>query len=513
MKPLKIFFNKIIIAGMLLLVGFATSCDDRDDIIDPQYDRLFSPVNLEYRLVNQVNVRLTWDAVKNAESYTIELFTDRTFEGTPARTINGVTDITYTVEGLDGDTDYFLRIQAESSSISESKWTDITFKTGSEQIFKTVAAEDLGATEVTLRWTAGAAATSIVVNPDNITYTVTADDIAAGAATVPGLTGETAYTAVLYNNEKVRGTITFTTTVDIGTATLVKEGDNLATMLAAATEGEVFAIMPGTYSLGEYSLTKSIALKGVRPADRPIITGHFKIETTVSSIGLNAIILDGNNASRPFDGDNANCNISSITISDCVIRNYKSGFVYTNKTASFGSISITNSIVKNITGDGGDGFDFRAGTLGSLTVTNTTFDTGFRTFVRIQVSSNVAFRNCTFYKISSFNDTNNHGLFRMSGGGTFEVSKCLFVETGATGTLAATTVGNFCRQSGNMAATPTYSSNYIYSCNNLLFGLYTTLTEISATEANPGFKDAANSDFTLSNEDMIYNQIGDSRWR
>ena len=34
----------------------------------------------------------------------------------------------------------------------------------------------------------------------------------------------------------------------------------------------------------------------------------------------------------------------------------------------------------------------------------------------------------------------------------------------------------------------------------------------SATTLNPGFKDAAGGDFTLSDEDLIYNQVGDPRW-
>jgi len=516
----KLFKKFTYILAAFVMIGFTASCGDDipEEITSIDTDRLFSPTDIELRVINKTSIRVNWKAVKDADSYDVEVFETAIGEGTIVQSAAGLTslDLPYVFTGLSGETDYTVRIKALSDTKNDSKWMDANIKTEAEQIFQAVAPEDLEATQVILRWTAGQTATSIILTPADgsadINYTVTADDIAAGKATIAGLTGEVEYTAVIKNGEKSRGSVTFTTPVDIGDATLVEDGDDLVAMLTAATEGEVFAIMPGEYTLGEFSPTKSFALKGVRPAEKPVITGSFKIAATVTSIELNSIILDGNNASRPFDGDNASCKIGSITISDCTIRNYKSGFVYTNKAdASFGSITISNSIIKNITGDGGDGFDFRAGTLGSLTVTNTTFDTGFRTFIRIQVSSNVAFKNCTFYKISNFNDGNNHGLFRMSGGGTFEVSKCLFVETGFSG--ADGTKGNFCRQSGNMTATPTYDTNYYYNCNNLWVGLYTNPSAVDATEGNPGFADAANGDFTISNEDMKFYEIGDARWR
>ena len=36
--------------------------------------------------------------------------------------------------------------------------------------------------------------------------------------------------------------------------------------------------------------------------------------------------------------------------------------------------------------------------------------------------------------------------------------------------------------------------------------------DTEGTTLDPGYKDAANGDFTLSNEDLIYEQIGDPRW-
>jgi len=526
MEMNKLFKKFTYILAAFAVIGFTASCGDDipEEITSIETDRLFSPTDVELRVINKTSIRVNWKAVTGAVSYDVEVFETAVGEGTIVQSAAGLTtlDLPYVFTGFDGETNYTVRIKALSDTKNDSKWIDATVKTETEQIFQAVASEDLEATQVVLRWTAGQTATSIILTPADgsadINYTVTADDIAAGAATITGLTGEVEYTAVIKNGEKTRGSVTFTTPVDIGNATLVEDGDDLAAMLAAATEGEVFAIMPGEYALGEFSPTKSFALKGVRPADKPIITGSFKIAATVTSIELNSIILDGNDVSRPFDGDNASCKVGSITISDCTIRNYKSGFIYANKAeASFGDITISNSIIEDITGDGGGGIDFRAGSLGSFSAENVTFSNGFRDLLRLDITTNtttinVTFKNCTFYKVCTFDNSNNTGLFRIrTTDAALTVSKCLFVNIGVTGVSA--NYGNWCSGSNNMKAVTTYSNNYYYDSPYLWVGLYTNPSAVDATEGNPGFADAANGDFTISNEDMIFYEIGDARWR
>lgn len=522
---MKRLYCKSILTGALIVAGLATSCSDRDDVVDPEYDRLFSPINVSARIVSQVNALISWGGNDNVESYTIEVFANDslTFAGLPVRTIPDITSRTYTVEGLESNTGYSARVQAASSTLTDSKWSGVYFKTGTEQIFKTVDPEGLTATEVTLNWEAGQAATKIIVTPGNsaasaIHYTVTADDVANGYATIDGLTGETDYTAVLYNDDAIRGRITFTTPVDIGGATLVEEGDDLAAMLAAATEGEVFALMPGEYALDEFTLTVSIALKGVRPANKPVVKGRFLCGTAVASLVLDNIIFDGTGDSgnhyvaNLLEVSASACNLGTMTVTNCEIRKYTRALLYNNSSGALGNITFADCVITDTEGDGGDGIDLRNGTMASLTIQNCTFNTGFRAFLRAQINTNIAFRNCTFFRICNVFNSNNSGLFRISGG-TLEVSKCLFVETGYNDTSGATTYGNWCKQASNMGATPTYKDNYYYNCYNLWVGLYTDPATCKATEADPGFRDAGNGDFTLSNDDMIYYEIGDQRWR
>ena len=150
-----------------IMLGLATlalaSCGDvADEITSIVYGRNFSPTNLEARVVNRTNVRLTWTPVEGATSYNIEVFANDSlsFQGTPDKTITGITagQIPYTVTGLYGQTQYSFRVQAitEGDASRDSKWSGAYAKTESEQILYTVKDDDITATSVTLRWPAGA---------------------------------------------------------------------------------------------------------------------------------------------------------------------------------------------------------------------------------------------------------------------------------------------------------------------------------------------------------------------
>ena len=224
--------------GRLLMLGLATlalaSCGDvADEITSIIYGRNFSPTNLEARVVNRTNVRLTWTPVEGATSYNIEVFANDSlsFQGTPEKTITGITNaqIPYTVTGLYGQTQYSFRVQAvtEGAESRNSKWSGAYAKTESEQILFSVTDDDITATTVTLRWPAGEAADLLTLNPGNITHTVTAAEVAAGAATVTGLSPETTYTATLSRQGKVRGKVEFTTAIDLGGAIAVNPGERM----------------------------------------------------------------------------------------------------------------------------------------------------------------------------------------------------------------------------------------------------------------------------------------------
>jgi hypothetical protein len=90
------------------------------------------------------------------------------------------------------------------------------------------------------------------------------------------------------------------------------------------------------------------------------------------------------------------------------------------------------------------------------------------------------------------------------------VSNCLFVGIGSA-TPANLSAGVWTKV-GNMAATATYKKNYYFDCPILFTGLYTTPAEVAATEADPGFVDAATNNFKVTNQNIIDDVVGDPRW-
>jgi len=510
--------NLIYLMGLSFLMILPSCSDQDDEITNIDYDRLFSPTELKLQIANRTSIVVIWNAVKDADSYVIEVFNGSSnFEGTPILTFkdivkNGTLTDPFMIQGLDGEADYSVQIKAVGTSIPDSKWASGTIKTNPEQIFLPIDPEELLATEVTLRWPAGQEVTEIILTPGDITHPITADEKAAGAATITELTGKTDYTATLKNGVKTRGTLTFTTKIDLGDATGIYPEDDLKAILDEAEDGDEFVLFPGTYNLGAYEVTKSLKISGYESNDQQIIYGQITCGSAINVLELRSLTFRGDGDAvmlGQFFNLLSGCDIKNLSIIDCDISNYLNQLIYNNVAGSIGNFIISNSLIHHIEGSGGDGIDFRGGTLASMKVENTTFYEGFRTFVRMQAKAGpISFTNCTFYKISNLDNSNNHGLFRVADGSTFQVSNCLFNETGVS-TPTNVASGNWCRQASNMKATASYSNNIYYNCPNLWVGLYTNPSQCSASEADPQFKDPASGDFTV--QSIVVN-AGDPRW-
>lgn len=509
-----IFKNFGLIVGVASAV-FASSCaDDIDPVISElETDRAFAPTDLRAFVRDQTVIELRWLAKEEVTSYEVEFSEDSLEFNSIVRTVSVLPNELPLQESFEGETRYSARVKAIVEGQNESSWATVTIMTAVENIFETLAPESVAATSVTLNWPAGAAVTKIVINPGNIEKVITPAEQAAGQATIEGLTGETLYTATLFNNAKRRGIVEFETLVDIGTATPVRPEDDLLAIIEAAAEGDVLALFPGEYGSLDagltIDLTKSISIKGVYPFDKPIIYGQVTCGTAVSSITIQSITFIGEGFGQFYNVSDAAANVASLSIIDCDISGFSNNFIYNNSGGAFGDILVSNSYVHDIPGGGGDGFDFRGGTINSLTVENNTFSNAFRTFLRMQAECNSVFRNNTFYKVSTVDSGNNRGLFRSSGGGSIQVSNCLFVGIGIEGTTRG-----FWTRSGDMSANTTYSNNYYFD-SPVLFAdgsEYTDPSAVDATEANPNFADADNADFTVGNQDIKDNAVGDPRW-
>lgn len=499
------------------MTGFvAVSCDDVDDIVNPDFDRLFSPVDLKGTISNMTGVKVTWTESKDAEAYILEVIeggADESGEKVASYTVTP-DEIPYTVIGLEGETEYTIRVKATTNQGREdSKWSTIVVTTGTEQIFLNFEDGDIDYTEVTLRWTAGEVATKIMLTPGDIEHTVTASEIAAGQATITGLIRATQYKATLLNGTKTRGTKTFETR---GAAIEVTPTDDFATMIAEANDEDVFSLAAGEYSVGKLSIKKSITIKGANATNRPVLKALLSLEAGVS-FELKDIILNGAdavdagaNADQAIQFNTADVDYGDITITGCEIKNYLKGLLYFNQKGMAESITIDKCIIYDIECNGGDFFDCRKGTAKQINFTNNTvYNSALaRDFFRIDNDNSSAFSSAPKLLIdhNTFNNVSNGSSRRM-----------LYVrwvgnEITFTNNILANTDGYYTNQAAtnivlmrnnNYHNAPNFTGSTQSSAKNDT-GTYTTL--------DPGFANVANGDFTLSNSTLISNGIGDPQW-
>ncbi len=508
---------------LMTLIVFSGCKDDMmDEVTKLEVDRAFSPTALTANVVNKTEARLTWKAVNNAKSYTVEVFETADFSGTPVKSIKDITflQVPYTVTGLGGDTQYAIRVKAIGEGVADSKWITTTLKTDAEQILQVVNPAKLTASSAAINWPAGQTATTITLTPGNITRTVTAAEVAAGEAIITGLIGETLYTAKLFNGPKVRGTITFTTPLDLGGATLVVPTDDLATVIANSKAGDVFALMPGTYTVNaDVTVSKSISLKGAKPSDKPIIKGMVIRVKGNAALGLKDLNLDGTgalNGNQTIIYDEASDNAyGNLDVENCIIKNYVKGIMYVNLKTLIEVVSFKGNVISNVECVGGDLLDFRNGIAKTFNFSNNTVYNSVlaRDFFRMDAGGSNNFPSVT----SVINIANNTFNAILNGA----ANRLLYIrlakqEITFTKNIVANSNGILTNQASTQIVAANFSANNYFNAPTFMGGSATSGAKYdtgSFTTLNPGFANATDGNFTISEVTLKANGIGDSRWR
>lgn len=507
----------------LFVVGVAVSCSDpMSEIKELGITRNFAPVALTAKVVNKTDIKLEWNK-SDAESYTIEVFyEDPDFAGTPVKTITGITndDIPYTINGLEGETEYSIRVKAVSGRLSDSKWSTVTATTDAEQIFYTVDEEnDVTESTITVRWPAGATATAIVVTPGDKEFPVTADAIAAGEFTITGLDAETEYTIKLMNGTKTRGTVKAKTAIDLGGAIHVKAGADLKALLDAAVDGDVFAFDPGTYSIlndeekpTTYEITKKISFKSVRSYNRAIIKAGF-ILATGAEFSMNQIVLDGDKTvgnAISYSGTEKGTECK-LTIEDCEVTGFKTTFITDAKTDIVGYITINNSLIHDMP-LANRCIDFQGGALAELIITNCTIYnvSGGDSFIRNDdkgTYNGKLYVNIDHCTLDGFNTTGKGILYIRKG------AKAGDLTIAFTNNVVSNSTGVFSNFTPNVE--PSFEHNNYFNAPNLVQATATEASKIfdnAGTAYDPQYADYSKFDFTIGSDDIKALKIGDPRW-
>lgn len=559
-KKMKSIKNILGTASMMALALSATSCTDGNDWdVDGSLSRLFG-LNGDKITVETAETSatvtfsaFTSKAVPSPEYYVFEVSKDSLYEGVEnANIIKFGEDKTLTsspvvLSGLDGDSKYYMRVKAMSSTSNESKWVyykdGSSFKTKAEQIFNNVEATDLFEDHVNLSWTPGADVTHITYaktnDAENIqTINLTDEEKAAGKYTLAGLNPTSTYTITIYKNDVKRGQLQVTTPAAMPAAnfkyslasdvTVISQDliDEIAEMAKAAAGNETnysatIGIPAGAkvalYGIndsdgGKTNVTipdgMSVTFFGLAGGDAPTIN----LDKNLDIAGSHAFIKFQNvklkeNGAGYFINQSKACTVSEFTLENCEVSNLKTSFfrLQGSDAKSIGKLTLKNSIFTNLcagygfihvdAGSGAghvDNVEIDGCTFNSICVTGKVFIFSKKTDMQ-----NITIKNSTFYNCNGsgqyFVDFNADTF----GPNTFTIENCIFGKSADEATnknirskTPATVVNSF---------RTTDFFKVIKGVND---------TEFSSTQL---FKDPTNGDFTIK-AGTLKEKAGDPRW-
>ena len=511
-------FKGLLIA--ILLASTVTGCDyDKELIEELPVNREFAPVNLKAQVRNQVNVELNWTVNENANSYIVEFANDSLSFDNIVKTVEvNPVDLPVLIP-LESENFYSIRVKAISArGLDDSSWATTTAQTLTEQLFLQGDASDIKALEVTLRWVPNSEVTEISLNSGDITHTITQDEKTSGVASITGLISETDYTATLLNGNQIRGVKQFTTGIDIGDGKLVTVDDDLLQVIADANGGDMLVLEAGDYTdqTGSIVLDKTITIRGLRNYDKPMLKVNFELVAGAEDVELIDLDLQGEGEGSSELTDviryTGPGNYNSLFISGCNIHDYARSFVAGNETdAILQSLIIENSIIHDIFTSGGDFIDFRNSDVLNINISTSTFNNCAlgRDFLRIDdagtstqtgLTSTITIDSCTLYACS----TGGKRILYVR----FQANKIT-----VTHTLIAETDGYYSDQS-RTDPNPDFNYNNYFNAPGF-YDATETIYDGSSTyfTLDPGFVDPLSGDFTITNQTLIDNNVGDPRWR
>ena len=413
-------------------------------------------------------VTLTWSNSKGATQYVVEIFEgadadavpENVFEGTPVEgplvvpaASEGTT--TSTAVRLEAGKFYFARVKAQKldengNPLSEdSHWATFPYPIEPYLVMDDVETFEVAARaaeSITVSWVVasddmdGVNQVRVYPDPDdpNIAYRSYPIQGDATSLEVTGLKPSTRYTIAIHYDSANRGEVYAWT---LPSYTEPNYATDNATFLQLIADGAKEIVLTNTditytlYSEGADGVktdavigvanNTDISVYGEGTADgtMPTVIGAFNLPNGLTSLHLEGLNLSGDGYSYShaviMAKDFATPNLS-VSVLNCTISGYKAGFFYDNETSggagvTVDNVSFSNVMVSDIQGSGGNGFDLRTtGKVGTVSITESTFSNGFRTFFRIDSAptDKIIFSNNTLNNLASGDSgSNNKGLF------------------------------------------------------------------------------------------------------
>ena len=431
---MKRIFSAILSGVILLAFGAAlSSCtEEMVDINDEvALGRCLTPTELSAKIIDGEFIEFSWTKSKGATEFVLELYSDEAMTAKVETFTIPAEEVPYTAD-LEADMTYYARVKGVNGEgvIGDSNWAvyDRALQTYAIKSSLNPELVDRSATSITIKWTKDPEVDHIRITPalnaeeEYTRFDVSADAQAAAQVEVTGLNPSVNYTLAVHFKSAQRGTVSAWTRPSVEGATEVATAEALIQALTDKAPVIKVAYSEAPYVIGSVVLGGPVAIYGDATAQgaQPTIQGGLKIGADVTSVHLEALTFDGAGLSDyphnlTFDAAAA---VESITVVNCKLNNYLRGVLYENsKGPQVGSIKYDGVEINNVTGDGGDCFDFRgSATVNSIEFINSTLNTGARTWFRIDakaVLESIKLTHCTFNNLCFANNGNNNGIFNI----------------------------------------------------------------------------------------------------
>lgn len=547
------------IALMGLALGSLAACTDHEEWdVDSSHGRLFGATEDGISVTAaETSATVEFSAPQPKESnagniyYIIEVSKDSLYDDVEMGGENAIvygedksiTSSPAEITGLDGDTEYYLRLKVMSDTKKESRWSYYNdgepFETLAEQLF--IESEIVrGDTYIDLKWTPGAEVTHITVTAsdgtpamDDIDLEQYPDAVANGEYKVEPLTQMTTYVFTIYNGDVKRGEVTLTTAASMpdaefkyplpSTVTVLSQDimdDVEQQALASGVTPESYSVtigIPAGITLDVHGTDEetgdatsivipdgmSVTFFGLAGGDAPTLN----VDKSIDLAGTHAYVRFENvkfvdTGGQYLINQSAACTIGSdLSFTNCTLTDFERSFVRSQKPeVVINEVNVDNCIATNMShGNGYSVFYWKenGGKINSLNITNSTFDTFQRSFIELtknDVGTAINISDCTFYNGAGNDkyiiDTNE------SANATVSITRCIFALSPA-------------KLRGVRCATdPVIAQVYFTSDFNLTASAFEPTQQLQVDAAGL-FADPANHDFTLMDKDI---EAGDPRW-
>ncbi|WP_167615917.1 DUF5123 domain-containing protein [Maribellus sediminis] len=516
-----------ILLGLFAVIAINACEDDISPVVEElEFSRVFTPLELEARISNQTTVTLTWGSNKTVEAYVVEISDDSLQFNSIIHTATVTPDeLPFVYELPAGNSQYSARVKGTSTTVAESNWATLAFKSYPENLFNNYDIVMNGIGDITVSWTPGKAVTALqFTSADGETsYDISAEEQAAGVKTLSDVPNA-AYTIHVLNGNKSRGVTSYLLEGDV----YVPDGSDLGAAIDAANSGDVLILdAGGVYPfVGDKFIEKSLKIKGL-DGELPMLyitegVKFFNIGaslTPADTLTFENLYMSGyinqqtNDQVRGiFDMENDGCNVGGVKFIGCKMYNVGRQIIRLRGGAdqTIGEFVVDDCIIHDLGRSSGSYGVFCATETNTnakiVRITNSTIDSLVCHFIRYDDPvdcESIIVENCTFNKVPFASGRYLMDVRNAVISESIEVKNCIFGNT---------TYGDDLSITGIRAAegVPVNISNSYCTTDfvNTDYSIVDMLTPLGVSSTS-FWTDPDNGDYSFSGAVV---EAGDPRW-